>query len=303
MRHLPLISFILLTCFGPAFSQDKDYLFFSMKEQHLSGPVKSATLVSFSAKPDGKGGYTKGASGHQYTWDRDMRITYNEAGGTVSAAELYPDGRVFSETQFTYTNGLLSEVRTAETVQVFEYDEQGRMLIMGERDAMPDDAGFYAFTKYEYDAAGHLVNEMDMDGAGEWEGGYVYTYDAKGNLATLKDDYEAWTETYTYDEKNRVTRTVIKDAEGTVETTSWAYDGKKTTETWEDYEAGAYSGKVVYTYENGLEVKTVEYDGQTITETQVTTYEFDRNGNWIRKVVAIDGKKFFIEERTIVYFQ
>lgn len=302
MRHLHLLSiFIFVTICG--FSQDLDHTTFFLKEQQLSGPVKSVTHRSFSGRPDGKGGYIKGTPAYQYSWQQDMKIAYNAAGEPVSAAELNPDGSVLAETVFTYTDGKLTEVRTSETVQVFEYDDNGRMAIMGEREAVPEDAGFYAFTKYEYDAAGHLVAETDMDGEASWDGAFLYTYDAKGNLISMQYDYEdGFTETYAYDEKNRPARTVVTDEDGISEKTTFTYDGKKMTETWELYEEGVSIGKIIYTYEKGLEVKSVEYDGQTITETQVTTYEFDAKDNWIRKVVAINGKTFFIEERTIVYY-
>lgn len=304
MRHLHLFTALIFAfAFSPAFSQDEDHTFFSMKEQQLTGPVKSVVLTSFSAKPDGKGGYVKVAPGHQYSWDHDMRIDYNENGSAIAAAKLYPDGRPMNETAFSYANGQLTEIRSFETVQVFEYDDKGRMAIMGERSAASDDEGFYAFTKYEYNDAGQLARTVDLDGEGNWDGGILYTYDATGNLIAMKEDYEdGFTETYTYDDKNRRISAIVKDDFGIQEKTTFVYDGKKTTETWEVYDNGVYSGKIVYTYENGLEVKTVEYDGQTVSETQVTSYTFDSNNNWIRKVVAINGKKFFIEERVIAYY-
>lgn len=294
----------LLAPFSTVFSQEQeDYTYYSLKEQELSGPVKSVTVKSFTAGKNAGGQIVKKAPGQQYAWRKDLHITYNLTGGTLVAQELGTTGEVTSEIVFSYLNDRLTEVKEGYDTDLFEYDDAGNMIMQGKKSTRPGDEGFYAFLKYEYNARKQVVKTTETDGENVWQGSVVYTYNDKGNLISSKDYYDdGYLTTYTYNAENKPVKTTVKEGDEVIEVTTYVYDGSKTIETWEVFENGKYDGKVIYTFENGLEVKTVEYDGSTITETQITTYEFDERGNWIKKTVAINGTKFFIEERVIEYY-
>jgi len=305
MRTL-LLPFFFAVC-STLFSQEQeqeDYTYDSLKEQQLSGPVKSMTLKSFGAVKNAGGQIVKKAPGYQYSWFHDLHITYNLTGGALVAQEMDLSGQIVIERIFSYLNDRLTEVKNGYDTDLFEYDANGNMVMQAKKTEDPEVQGFYAFLKYEYNSRGQLVKTTETDGENTWQGSVVYTYDEKGNLISTKDYYDdSYLTTYFYNAENKLVKMVVKDGEEIIEVTNYTYEGSKRIESWEVYEDGKYNGKVVYTYDNDLEVKTVEYDGQTITETQVTTYEFDSRGNWIKKIIAINGTRFYIEERVIEYYQ
>jgi YD repeat-containing protein len=115
--------------------------------------------------------------------------TYNEDGQLVSSQMLSAEGEVLSTTQYSYTNGLMT---------------QSIRIVTGHE-------------KYPHMA--------------------LYSYDEAGRLVTVYEFFSAYdyTTQYTYDENGLLTKMVLttnlNNAEYSVETTSYSYDGTRLTGT------------------------------------------------------------------------
>ena len=95
---------------------------------------------------------------------------------------------------------------------------------------------------------------------------------------------------------------VTADMVSLVSQLSTMLDKIKSLEHWVDYEEGEPDGYIDDKFENGNIVETteVELDG-TVTLKEFCKYEFDTKGNWIQKIIDINGK-YYVVERNIEYF-
>ncbi|HJY12203.1 MAG TPA: hypothetical protein VJ304_05405 [Flavobacterium sp.] len=68
---------------------------------------------------------------------------------------------------------------------------------------------------------------------------------------------------------------------------------------------GSINYKVLYKYDdNGNEIESISYNSKgRLIEKWSYEYEFDRNKNWIRKILFINGVPTEITEREIEYFK
>lgn len=176
----------------------------------------------------------------------------------------------------------------------YSYDERGNLV----------EQGTYRNNKllfksvHAYDDQGHKLETKTYLSDGSLKSKSVYTYDSKGNIATIASyknctsdqacalDYKA---VDAYDGQGRMTEAVIYKANGTLDE------------------------RRVYTYNaNGYEQEVVVYSSAgIILKKETSSYEYDSNGNWTKRATiestAKEGK--FISEpphitkRAITYYK
>ena len=142
--------------------------------------------------------------------------------------------------------------------------------------------------EYSYDKNGNILFKKEFQTAYDEKYKYTteYKYDNNENLIELsfKSNFGTRKSIYRYNSDNRIVR--IKEfANGQIE---------KETD-YDDF----YNPIFIKLYDNGLLIKEIEYD-----------YDFDHNGNWIKRIVSwkeYKGKSnnwipVYYETRTITYF-
>ena len=204
-----------------------------------------------------------------------------------------------------------------------------------------EDSSLLFTNYYQYDQSGHLLesgefkiidgirqliyNEVRIFDDGGSMQSYKYTKEGKENSVLLKN---------TYDSEDRLILSIHQE-EGALtqfEENAWKYDSnnhvteekittydergkeKKTVRTFKYNAAGQlmeesdHKGKYLvhtqYTYDTNGEYKTIHTDDPTLPDTDcIYTYTLDKQGNWIKMIMASpEGKIFATMIRVIQYF-
>lgn len=234
----------------------------------------------------------------EYTYDAAGRVLTTTlkavAGCDTSADPLCATDLVTSRTyHFTY-GPLASETRSNGGTTTYEYDARGRLLAM----TRPVSASLSERIEYSYDAGtGKKSAERYLSGQGSsWtlarseafrydpfgrliavdhpdSTSMLYTYDAAGNVATVRDEnHTTANTTYKYDPVNRLSLVTQKlsTAPGGTITTQYAYDlhGNLTTVT------DPNGNITTYAFDDFGRMKQ-----QVSPVTGTTTYTYDLSGN------------------------
>jgi hypothetical protein len=137
--------------------------------------------------------------------------------------------------------------------------------------------------------------------------------------------------TFEYDDKNNNTKKTIYRADGTVSGTfTWTYDSKGnpikvkkqfsgSTEHVQDFvynEKGYLLGETSYDDRGGIDIRferyydeygnkiqEIKYKRRDLLGSQAWKYEYDKQGNWVKKIhINGEGIEFHTEERKIIYY-
>ncbi len=163
----------------------------------------------------------------------------------------------------------------------FKYDPKGTRL---EENKYNADGSLDLKTKFTYDENGDPVAETqyNSDGSVWWK--YIYKYDARGNQIQSNgfekgeiEQKDAWI--YKYDDKGNQIEVSTYNTE----------EGLRIEHT--------------YTYnENGIMMEDNNWNADgTLWSKTTYIYEFDANGNWVKKTEIWNGKLSSITEREILY--
>ena len=138
------------------------------------------------------------------------KVSTIDPNGNVSRWEYDHAGRVTKETNaagkssLTAYDALGNKVSTTDpkgNATLFHYDAAGRLI----RQEAPFEGGTRAVSRYFYDAAGNVLRQEVLCGA--------------------PGEPEAWRKTeYRYDNRNRVTDTILFEADGSENRTRYEYD-------------------------------------------------------------------------------
>lgn len=219
-------------------------------------------------------------------------------GDTIECSEL--------KYEFDDKNRLLKEeycLMDIMTSNKYQYDKIGKLI---ERMSFN-----HLDRKYEYDLAGNQVKELmfDSDGLmGSWE----YKYDKNGNrterIGYLGESFvERWI--LIYDQNDRKVKEYMTGEEpdtiATYSIVTFEYDQKgriiKTLTTNPETKVQAISS-FKYDDKDNLIQHYSKNDFQSgIVEIKTFKYEYDMNGNWIRRILFIESKPTTITDRKIEY--
>lgn len=163
---------------------------------------------------------------------------------------------------------------------------------------------------HKLDDKGRLSEILEYSRDGELDRRYAYAYDDRGNLAEViyykKDGTLGNKTTYKYDDKNNRTEWKLETPGYATSSRKFIHDdkGNMTEETWHNGK-GEIDFRFVRTYDaNGNKIQELKYKGATqLLDMTKWNYEYDKKGNWIKKIdLTSDGIDFHTEERTIVYY-
>lgn len=232
-------------------------------------PDKTSVTYTYNAT-----GELTGASNPSGT----ISLQYDVMGNVIS--RTYPGNRTF---QHKYdADGKLTSITDPDgKVLLYSYDSTGRLEKITDGTGLAFVAYLYdaanrriqktlgngTYTKYEYDAAGHVVSLVNYDPYYNMFSFFKYTYDAAGNCLS-KETIEG-KESYTYDTLGQLTGVTHPDG---------------TTEQF-IYDAMGNRQKVVG---NGITTEYTVNELNQYTRIGTTDFVYDNNGNLVSK--AADGQ-------------
>lgn len=250
---------------------------------------------------------------------RLIQIQFDSTGNLTNALFISPDSTVFSqfydfdndvlrctnwvhyyEYCYTYSeDGRIYEMRTKPLrtrsyntqilTMVYSYDLTGRLNETHEHD---EDKRLTRYEKWTYDQSGNLIERSSED--------YIYHQDSKICSDTIKYVYKV-----KYHDGEIIEITMESNSEYTSKSIStYKYlHGELIYERCQEYNQELLTLDVEFTIENGLVVTTKSLHLETgLRILRTYTYEFDEQGNWVKKVTHIDNIPILISTRTISYY-
>lgn len=160
------------------------------------------------------------------------------------------------------------------------------------------------------DDKGRAITLTEYNREGKVDRTYTYTYDAKGNRQTMSGSRADGTVlsmyTWTYNDRNQKTNQRLQTPGYADSYITWTYDekGNQTGEAWYDGDKQlTLRFERVYD-EKGNKVQESKYKSGNDFLSKVTwKYEYDKQGNWIRRTqYTATGEDFHLEERVMEYY-
>lgn len=271
------------------------------KSMQLKGAVKSMSETSYKATLS-NGKYVKGAKGWQYPWDHDNNNQF-DANGNLLLQKEWKDGAYKTvRTQAFDSLGRLSKSVFNERKSVYTYDSIGQLKQVTEINTESNKT-----LDLHYIYSNNLVSQIHFITDKTLYAIEAFQYDQNGNCTAAiyqTNDYKT-IDYYTYNSRNQLIKYVgyEDDDPSEREEIYYTYEGAELILDKNDgYSDGELYNELIYKYKDGFKVEVIETDLET-NEVKIETYsyEFDAQGNWIKKYINDNGK-YFIVERTIVYY-
>lgn len=271
------------------------------KSMNLKGAVKSMSETSYKATLS-NGKYVKGAKGWQYSWDHDNNYQFDAKGNLLIEKE-WKDGVWKTKQTQTFDHlGRLSKSVFHSRTRTYTYDSIGQVKLVQERDTVESTA-----SELVYFYSNTLLRQIHYYSAKTLYAMEAFQYDKNGNCTGAvyqSNDYKT-IDYYTYNSSNQLIKYVgyEDDDPSEREEIYYTYEGTDLIMEKNDaYSEDEKYNELIYKYKDGYEIEVIETDLETNeVEKETYTYEFDAQGNWIKKYINDKGK-YYIVERTIVYY-
>lgn len=241
----------------------------------------------------------------KYSWDED--------GNNTIITRRNPKGEQLEKTLNTFIKNQRVEMRRFDgldnlidkTTYTFGTNDKVR-----EEKAFQREAAVQYITTYTYDKNNNLLTEQRLNPDYK----RIYTINNKYTDKNLLQETETlnqndqleYSEVRTYDTKGNITSNRVFDGFA---------DGKVLEEFQYDKNNNLIERKEIVNQEiithqllsydqhnNVISEKTVGRKGMLLVDRKVS-YQYDKNGNWIKKTVSSNGEEKFQVERKIVYFK
>ncbi len=190
---------------------------------------------------------------------------------------------------------------------IYKYNEEGNMI---EKVWYNPDGGIIEKKAYKYDENSNMIKEIEYDSDGKSDITVTNKYDQNGNVIE-KIEYDSDgklynTVTYKNDKNGNMIEGNWLDAEGNIqEKVSYKYNikGQVVELSWYGPEDGS-TEKYSYEYnENGHVIEYSRYDSDgSLNNKNTYKYEYDKFGNWLKKIIFENEIPKYILEREIEYF-
>ena len=203
-----------------------------------------------------------------------------DSNGTQTANIQYTNGEETSRSEYSYTDNsviihITQDGESGTMKQVYEKDAAGNII----RAEMYVDEELYSVTDCTYDSRGNRLTNVQNTIAVGMTYTTTYTYDENDNPIRIVNDYSSGAGSVTentYDEKGRLSLSMIYDLEGTLtskEEHKWTTETSEVVETYDA--AGNLTSTAANTYDgHGNKLTSETYDNAGKLTLRITyTYE------------------------------
>jgi hypothetical protein len=270
------------------------------------------------------------ASKTKYKYDKEgnlvAKVSYKENGAIEDSSFYVVDSKGNQIDYYTYKGDTLDTKLTSlfnnqgiilesneyyrgklKTRNTYKYDSKGNNT---EESCYEADGTIKWKELFEYDSKGNLTEVTDFKVNGRFESRFEYKYDNNGNMVE-ENEYRSDTSqkhkriTSRYSADGAVVETNRYNEDGIlVFTLKLDREGVKLTNT--SYNAdGSFKGITTQMFdEHGSEIEEDRFfSNETLNMKYRYTYEYDKEGNWTRKITHKDETPMEVTERRIEYFQ
>lgn len=248
--------------------------------------------------------YINGQPGIKTQQDRD------KAGNITGIVRRNGDNSQLDRIAMTYNGKNLTEKKSFNGQDnpndriAYIYDKKGNMII---ESMYLNTQDVQVRNKYDYDSQNRKISETRYS-KDKMLYKTFYGYDGK-NLVKKEttDDTGAikYREKSKYDNKgNLLEHYTVDSYDQSITMDTYQYDNKGNMTSWTVTRNNKPEMQAVYTYDdhnNRISAKTSNDKGETV-DMRAYTYEYDIQGNWIKKTVTLNGKPLVVAERSITYF-
>lgn len=278
---------------------------------NLSGSVKSLKETSYEAI-EKFGEVVKGEKKRSNNFIKDSYILYNKEGNVIEINEYNSKGHIIFKKVNVFENGLLVEEKEYSSDEYLEkrlvntfdinkncieklwYDSSGYLLLkvtykynennqLIESNDYGTDNSHYFKTLFVYNDNGYLIENNQYQNNGNLNRKSIYKYDKEGNqiekhISAVGGGFIKYS--YSYNKKGLVTEEISYDAYGNV--------SKKISSIYDNFD-------------NLIET-TIIYNKDNVVVVNNFVYQYDKNKNWIKKIIYKNKIPVFIIEREIDYY-
>ena len=200
----------------------------------------------------------------------------------------------------------LSQGGDTAYIYFFEYNDKSDIIVEDQFDVTNEDVKLLTKKIFKYDDDGNLSEERVYDGNGEDLLVKIeYNYDGNRNLTEIEYYYPPSGDFTSikgkFDESGNLIESRYYDKDGELNG-KYKYDKDGNLSEERNYDQdGELSSKTKYKYDNKGNMSSKIFISDY--ESKVTyKYEFDKNDNWIKKIIYEEGKPTFIVNREINYY-
>ena len=169
-----------------------------------------------------------------------------------------------------------------EVIQIknqYKYNSKNQKVTEARYDK---DSNIIFTTEYEYDGDNLIIKKVtDKNGETEYMEKMSYTPKGELEIKTTLDSF---------------------DGTETIERFQYDNNGNKTSRIVEKNNEVSLKVKYKYNDKGLLEELAVIDSKENPVDTRAYTYTYDEKGNWIEKLITINGERKFIEKREITYY-
>ena len=240
-------------------------------------------------------------------WELDKKIQFNQSNKVTRIDYLDSSDNVSSSDLFKYENDKLLHRKLKYSNEIYFYENgllvetysevsQPKIIKTGFEKPLPN--SYESKIKYQYDN-GKLINVKEFNSSNEIECQGTLKYDSTTDLllvvenlcGEVNEKYE-----YKYSGDKLIQIKWSDNYDGLIEQSDYKYDnGKIIEESWKLYDEGEYSGKVVTKYQNFNMIEVTESNENDEIDFVIKyKYEFDENGNWIKKYIIGEDEKYLV---------
>lgn len=219
-------------------------------------------------------------------------------------------GKQIHRTVNTFEKGLLTQKRVFDVNDqlserfTYKYDKQGNAVQVAK---LNEYETFYTDV-FAYDNKKNKVSEARLDKNGKMSYKILMTYKDSliTNIVTLDSEgKEQSTEKRAYDSKGKILNKSFEDKlNNEFIKESFSYDKSGNLTEWILYNAETKAQSISYKFDEHNNLTQMERRDATgtVQENKKYAYEYDEQGNWIKKSIINNDLQTFVLERKIQYY-
>ena len=239
----------------------------------------------------------------QYAWDEkgknNLSVTRRNANNTPfdRIVMKYKKDRLIEKITYNAQENPTNKI-------TYFYDQKGN--VTGENFYYSSDVLQFK-TNYTYNDKNQKVAETHYNKDGKVDYKTTYTYSGDKVVATETTNAAgdvSYIEKSAYDKDgNMVSNYTFDKFDGQHMRDEFKYDSKGNKTEWNVYKGDQLTMKAVYTFDKyGNPVKSMTTDAEgNVLESKAYKYEYDNQGNWVKRVLYLSNRPEIITERKITY--